>query len=220
MLTKRNKGSYRWTIIVPTTLILIALATSGCTKAEPTLSSETDDTTTNSSNTNNSDKKVQAEKQLDTADSHVTLLTEIKELAQKGKAKGAEDFVVGTTRIDEVIKAWGEPDQSASSEHLYVTYSSGKNKGFFDFFVGQDDVVNEIRISDSSLDPQGDGNYLTWQDIFDVYGGTDQDISEDEDLHALVYPMGNYELKVTVPKYNEKPKIIITSISVTLPKAE
>ncbi|EFM09986.1 hypothetical protein PaecuDRAFT_2945 [Paenibacillus curdlanolyticus YK9] len=138
----------------------------------------------------------------------------IYKLAKSGKMVNAGDFVVGKTLIDEVHKAWGEPNKS---EGGYDFYAPGMMKGTIAFGVGRGDVVKEIRIFGTALDPIKDGVLLKVSDVKAALGKPSTTRTTGKQ-HILVYKTGSYELKfVYTPGKSNDPTL--DHINLFSPKA-
>lgn len=132
------------------------------------------------------------------------LLHEVLELAKQGKAPGVE-FAAHTDLIEDVEKAWGEPDKKESAgSGIYSTYSKkhtviGFNKG---------SKIFDVRSSASNLQE------LKLADIEDALGKS-ADIRKNGDDTIYVYPAGkDFELKFIIPAATGK----VSHISVFSPQ--
>lgn len=137
------------------------------------------------------------------ADKH-QLLHELLELAKQGKAPGVE-FAAHTGLIDDVEKAWGEPDKKESAgQGIYSTYS--KKNTVFGFNKGS--LIFDVRSSAPKLQE------LTLADI-EAALGKSEDIRQNGNDTIYVYPAGKeFELKFIIPASTKK----VSHISVFSPR--
>ncbi|QWU17279.1 YjgB family protein [Paenibacillus sophorae] len=117
-------------------------------------------------------------------------LTELLELAKQGKAPGIP-FAAHTDLIDDVKKAWGEPDKEESAgKGIYATYNAkhaviGFNKG---------SLIFDVRSSAAEL------QQLTLEQIQATLGKPD-DIKTSGNDSIYIYKAGaQYQLKFVIPK--------------------
>ncbi|GMK42576.1 hypothetical protein PCCS19_56360 [Paenibacillus sp. CCS19] len=149
---------------------------------------------------------------------HHQFIDRIGELAKQGQMANADNFVVGKTLIDEVHKAWGEPNRQAGGFHLYMP---GMMKGTIAFGIGRGEVINEIRISDTGLDPIKDGAKITSTEVRSTLGKPFS-MRKSGKKTILAYRRGPYQLKFayTTPKPARNAiNIPIDYVSVVSPKA-
>jgi hypothetical protein len=149
---------------------------------------------------------------------HHQFIERIDELATKGQMVNADNFVVGKTLIDEVHKAWGEPNRKEGGFHAYMP---GMMKGTIAFAVGRGDVVKEILISGTGLDPIKDGKMITSAEVRSTLGKPFS-MRKSGKKTILVYKRGPYQLKFayTTPKPSRTNKSAeINYVSVVSPKA-
>jgi hypothetical protein len=132
------------------------------------------------------------------------LLHELLELAKQGKAPGVE-FAAHTGLIEDVEKAWGEPDKKESAgQGIYSTYS--KKHAVFGFNKGS--LIFDLRSSAPNLQE------LKLADI-EAALGKSQDIRKNGDDTIYVYPAGkDFELKFIIPAATGK----VSHISVFSPQ--
>ncbi|WP_258525910.1 YjgB family protein [Paenibacillus sp. YN15] len=132
------------------------------------------------------------------------LLHELLELAKQGKAPGVE-FAAHTGLIEDVEKAWGEPDKKESAgAGIYSTYS--KKNAVFGFNKGS--LIFDVRSSAPNLQE------LRLSDI-EAALGKSQDIRKNGDDIIYVYPAGkDFELKFIIPASTGK----VSHISVFSPQ--
>lgn len=117
------------------------------------------------------------------------LLHEVLELAKQGKAPGIE-FAAHTDLIEDVEKAWGEPDKKESAgSGIYSTYS--KRHSVIGFNKGS--KIFDVRSSASNLQE------LKLSDIESALGKS-ADVRKNGDDTIYVYPAGkDFELKFIIP---------------------
>lgn len=132
------------------------------------------------------------------------LLHELLELAKQGKAPGVE-FAAHTGLIEDVEKAWGEPDKKESAgSGIYSTYS--KKNAVFGFNKGS--LIFDVRSSAPNLQE------LRLSDI-EAALGKSEDIRKNGDDTIYVYPAGkDFELKFIIPASTGK----VSHISVFSPQ--
>lgn len=132
------------------------------------------------------------------------LLHELLELAKQGKAPGVE-FAAHTGLIEDVEKAWGEPDKKESAgQGIYSTYS--KKNAVFGFNKGS--KIFDVRSSAPNLQE------LKLADI-EAALGKSEDIRKNGDDTIYVYPAGkDFELKFIIPAATGK----VSHISVFSPQ--
>ncbi|MFM9328142.1 YjgB family protein [Paenibacillus mesotrionivorans] len=132
------------------------------------------------------------------------LLHEVLELAKQGKAPGVE-FAAHTSLIEDVEKAWGEPDNKDSAgQGIYSTYS--KKNTVFGFNKGS--KIFDVRSSAPNLQE------LKLADI-EAALGKSEDIRKNGDDTIYVYPAGkDFELKFIIPAATGK----VSHISVFSPQ--
>lgn len=149
---------------------------------------------------------------------HHQFIERINELASNGQMVNADNFVVGKTLIDDVHKAWGEPNSKAGGFHSYMP---GMMKGTISFSIGRGDVLKEIRVSETALDPIKDGVKITATEVRATLGKPFS-MRKSGKKTILVYKKGPYQLKFayTTPKPSRGPtNAAIDYVSVISPKA-
>ncbi|PWV92448.1 uncharacterized protein DUF4309 [Paenibacillus cellulosilyticus] len=149
---------------------------------------------------------------------HHQFIERINELANNGQMVNADNFVVGKTLITEVHKAWGEPNRKVNG---FQEYMPGMMKGTIAFAVGRGDVLKEIRISETALDPIKDGVKITSTEVRSTLGKPFS-MRKSGKKTILVYKKGSYQLKFayTTPKpARGQTNAAIDYVSVVSPKA-
>ncbi|WP_025700630.1 YjgB family protein [Paenibacillus forsythiae] len=121
-------------------------------------------------------------------------LTELLELAKQGKAPGLP-FAAHTDLIDDVKKAWGEPDkEEGAGQGIYATYSAkhaviGFNKG---------SLIFDVRSSAAEL------QQLTLEQIEETLGKPD-DVKTSGNDSIYIYKAGEqFQLKFVIPQSTGK----------------
>lgn len=126
--------------------------------------------------------------------STAALLQELLELAKQGKAPGIP-FAAHTDLIDDVKKAWGEPDKEESAgKGIYATYNAkhaviGFNKG---------SLIFDVRSSAADL------QQLTLKQIEETLGKPN-DVKTSGNDSIYIYNAGaQYQLKFVIPNSTGK----------------
>ncbi|WP_127534393.1 YjgB family protein [Paenibacillus kobensis] len=154
-------------------------------------------------------KNAQSDKHL-----HRQFLDRVHQAARQGRMVNAADFVVGKTLIDEVHRQWGKPNRS---EGGYDYYYPGMMKGSIAFGVGRGDIIKEIRIADTALDPVKDGIKVKVSEVKSALGKPDS-VRRVGRQKRLIYTLGEYKLLFDYnPTASQNPEL--ESISVFSPKA-
>lgn len=130
---------------------------------------------------------------------HEQQIKDIYALAKKGQVKGA-NFVSGKTIIDDVHKAWGDPDRpwQPTDSYAYDSYSPGAGRGTYAFGIGRGEVVYDIRYFGSQIDESTDFKQISFTEIQKTLGkpGSIKTSGSDD---ILMYKVGDYELKFVGP---------------------
>jgi len=150
---------------------------------------------------------------------HHQFIERINELAKQGQMVNADNFAVGKTTIDEVHKAWGEPNRKEGGFHQYMP---GMMKGTIAFGISRGGLLKEIRISETGLDPIKDGAKITSAEVRSTLGKPFS-MRKSGKKTILVYRRGPYQLKFayTTPKPTRKNNAIpLDYVSVVAPKAD
>ncbi|MBD3917482.1 YjgB family protein [Paenibacillus sp. PR3] len=150
---------------------------------------------------------------------HHQFIERISELAKQGQMVNADNFAVGKTKIDEVHKAWGEPNRKEGGFHQYMP---GMMKGTIAFSPGRGGVLKEIRISETGLDPIKDGAKITSSEVRSTLGKPFS-MRKSGKKTILLYKRGPYQLKFayTTPKPTRTNNAIpLDYVSVVSPKAD